>query len=181
MMIRTKVMATLLVAGVALGGCASLDQVMGSISSTLDATGDVLSGDFRTIGTATPVTLNQIWTEWKKNEVNASKKYLRTQLSIPGIVISVSKTSSSMIKEQQFSVIFRDPSNKSCRGVAYTRDALMVQEKRISNLSAGDRIRITAVMEDQLGSVVSANANNCFYSFAKARFAPETATASAGK
>lgn len=84
--------------GVGLGGCASVDQLMGNISNTLDSTGDVLSGDFRAVATAIPVTLNQIWTEWKKNEVNASKKYLRTRLSIPGIVISVSRTSPSVIQ-----------------------------------------------------------------------------------
>ncbi len=183
---RIKTAMAAMAMGIALGGCASLDQislgqVMGGISQTLDTTGDVLSGDFRSIASATPVTLNQIWTDWKKNEVTASKKYLRTQLSIPGIVISVSKTSSSVVREQQFSVIFRDPTNKQCRGVAYTRDALMVQEKKVSNLGAGDRIRITGVMQDQLGSVVSADASSCFFSFAKATFQPDAGSKQAAK
>lgn len=57
----------------------------------------------------------------------------------------------------------------------------MVQEKRVGRLSAGDRIRITAVMDDQLGSAVSANANSCFYSFSKVTFEPEAAAAAGSK
>lgn len=58
--------------------------------------------------------------------------------------------------------------------MAYSRDALMVQDGRISSLSSGDRICIAVVMKGRLGSVVSANVHNCFCRFARATFAPET-------
>lgn len=155
-------------------GCATLDTTLGNVGNVLDTTTDVLSGDFRSLGNATPVTLNQIHADWKKNELNAQKKYAQTTLNIPGIVTRVSKASvitNTNRSQQVFVVYFRDPSNNSCNGIAHTRDDLAPQEALLSRLNAGDRIRITAVIDNHIGSVVTST--SCTFSFSKAKIMTE--------
>ncbi len=172
----------LLAASLLLSGCATVDQAIGSLGSALDTTNDILSGDFRTIGHATPVTLRQINTDWRQNEITAQKKYSQTLLSIPGIVTHVSKAekaTATLQKQKVFTVGFRDPGNSKCIGLAYTRDDLAVQEKTVSALKTGDRIRVVAVMDDHVGSLVTAI--HCNFSFSKAKISLEPANRQAAK
>ncbi|MGN7740900.1 hypothetical protein ACTJKT_13005 [Pseudomonas sp. 22526] len=149
-----------------LAGCEHLDSAMSTTSSVLDQTGDILSGDLRGLGESKHATLTQIWNDWQQNEVTAKDKWDRQTLVIPGIVTRITKTD-DVIYQNQIAVIFSDPTNPKCKGQGLTRDDLMVNEKKISNLKKGDRINVTGV----LGTSASkwADGEECWFSFDKAQ------------
>lgn len=153
-----------------ISACTTLDTTLSNVGSALDTTNDILSGDFRGFTSPTQTTLSQIHADWRRNELNAQKKYSQTVLAIPGIVTRVSKSTIITDTHRQqpvFMIAFRDPKNSQCNGIAYMRDDLPQNAKVVSQINAGDRILVTGVMENHVGSVVSAT--SCSFSFKKAK------------
>jgi hypothetical protein len=160
----------------ALCGC---DAAMTKVSGALDTTGDVLHGDFRLLANAKPTTLNEIWQDWKQNEVMAKDKWDQHAVVVPGIITRITKTGVVVQTygnpQNQIVVIFRDPTNAQCTGEGITRDDLLVNEKKIANLKTGDRINVTGVLGTAAAKFNNANGNSCYFSFQKANI--ELATA----
>jgi hypothetical protein len=156
----------------ALSGCET-------VGTALDNTGDVLNGDFRMLGDAKPATLNEIWKDWKENEVTAKDKWDQQAVVVPGIVTRITKTGvlaqTSGGLQNQIAVIFTDPTNPKCTGEGITRDDLMVNAKKIANLKTGDRVNVTGVLGTAAAMYNGANAHSCYFSFQKAKI--ELATA----
>lgn len=155
----------------AMAGCASVDGAMSSISTVMDGTSDVLSGDFRMLADAKPATLGEIWADWKRNEVAAKKKWDAQAIIVPGVITRITKTDMVLI-EDQFAIYFKDPKNSQCVGRALMRDALLVNQKKISGLQTGDRVNVTGVLATTASEW---NSTNCVFNFNKAKI--ELATA----
>lgn len=150
-----------------------------TVSTGLDKTGDVLGGDFRMLANAKPATLNEIWRDWKENEVTAKDKWNQQAVVVPGIVTRITKTGilaqTSGGLQNQIAVIFSDPTNPKCTGEGIARDDLMVNAKKIADLKTGDRVNVTGVLGTTAAMYTSANANSCYFSFQKAKIEPATA------
>ncbi len=141
------------------GGCASFDDGL------YDA-GDVLSGDFRSLGSSKPATLAEICNDFISNQITGKKKWESQMLAINGIITDVSKTSGG---KEKIGVSFRDVKKNNHFGVAYTRNALMVDESKVENFKNGDIIKVIAVLE---ADSLSRMGNRCSFRFEKARFQP---------
>lgn len=148
-----------------LNGCAHIDSAMSTIDDTINGASDVASGDLRVIASKKQTTLGEIWKDWKANEVSAQKKWSSQTLLVPGVIVRIT-ASNSAIRGDKLVVIFKDPKNSKCVGSATTRDALMVNQKRISNLKAGDRVTVSGVLADTASIMVD---NSCSFVFDKAK------------
>ncbi|WP_038343864.1 lipoprotein [Acinetobacter sp. A47] len=148
-----------------LSGCQALDSAMSTTDGILNKTGDILSGDFRGLGPAKKATLSEIWRDWQQNEITAKRKWDTQRLEVPGIITRITKTG-EVISQNQIAIIFKDPTNSSCKGQALTRDELKVNMDKISHLKVGDRVTVTGV----LGTTESkwSAQNECWFSFDKA-------------
>lgn len=129
----------------ALSGCETLNKTMSMVDDTINGASDVASGDLRVLAGKRQATLQEIWTDWQANEVSAKKKWDRQTLSVPGVITRIT-IADSALKGEQIVVFFRDPKNAKCVGSASTRDALMVNQNRISNLKKGDRVQVSGVL-----------------------------------
>lgn len=165
-------MGVLYLAILGLSGCETM-------STALDTTGDVLHGDFRLLSNAKPATLNEIWQDWKQNEVMAKDKWDQHAVVVPGIITRITKTGVLAQTyggpQNQIAVIFSDPTNAQCTGEGITRDDLMVNEKKIANLKTGDHIKVTGVLGTAAAEFNNTNANSCWFSFQKAEIELVTA------
>jgi hypothetical protein len=150
-----------------ISGCESLDQAMSMTDNALNKTGDLLSGDLRGLTEAKETSLTEIWRDWKENEVTAKNKWDTRTLVIPGVVTRITKTG-TIVGQNKIAVIFTDPNNSTCTGQGLTRDDLLVNQKKISNLKKGDKI----IMKGVLGTAESAWTDNqsCWLSFDNAEF-----------
>ena len=163
----------LCLATVAICGCETVD-------TALNTTGDVLHGDFRLLANAKPATLNEIWQDWKQNEVMAKEKWDQHAVVVPGIITRITKTGvlaqTYGNPQNQIAVIFRDPTNPQCTGEGITRDDLLVNEKKIANLKTGDHVKVTGVLGTAAAKFNNTNGDSCWFSFQKATI--ELATSS---
>ncbi len=164
-----KLTALACLAAATLNGCAHIDNAMSTIDDTLNGASDVASGDLRAIAGKKPTTLGEIWKDWKANEVSAQKKWSSQTLLVPGVIVRIT-ASSSMAGGDKLVVIFKDPKNPKCVASANTRDALLVNQKRISNLKAGDRVTVSGVLADTASILVD---NTCNFVFDKAKISKE--------
>ena len=143
-----------------------------TMSTALDTTGDVLHGDFRLLANAKPATLNEIWQDWKQNEVMAKEKWDQQAVVVPGIITRITKTGvlaqTYGSPQNQIAVIFSDPTNPQCTGEGITRDDLIVNEKKIANLKTGDHVKVTGVLGTDAAKYNNTNGNSCWFSFEKA-------------
>jgi hypothetical protein len=156
----------LLIAALALNGCETM-------STALDSTGDVLSGDFRLLANAKPATLSQIWQDWKQNEVMAKEKWDQQAVVVPGTVTRITKTGIVVQTygnpQNQIAVVFQDPTNPKCTGQGITRDDLLVNQKMIAKLKTGDHVKVTGVLGTTASQFSSASGDSCFFTFQKAK------------
>ncbi|HWU76917.1 MAG TPA: hypothetical protein VN043_10445 [Rhodanobacter sp.] len=161
----------ILLAALALNGCETM-------STALDSTGDVLSGDFRLLANAKPATLSEIWQDWKQNEVMAKDKWDQQAVVVPGIITRITKTGilaqTYGNPQNQIAVVFQDPTNAQCTGQGITRDDLMVNQKMIANLKTGDHVKVTGVLGTNASQFSSASGGSCAFTFQKAKIELDT-------
>lgn len=148
-----------------LSGCATLDNAMSVVDDTINGASDVASGDLRAIAGVKQATLGEIWKEWQANEVAAQKKCSSQKLAVPGVVTRVT-SSGGALGGNQFVVFFKDPKNAKCVGSATTRDALMVNEKRVSALKTGGKVTVSGVLANTASMWSS---NTCSFVFEKSK------------
>ncbi|SOZ08816.1 tRNA_anti-like (plasmid) [Cupriavidus taiwanensis] len=174
-----KLMAGLVLAGL-LAGCESMDGAMSSISGVLDGTGDVLSGDFRMLADPKPASLGDIWADWKKNEITAKKKWDAQAILVSGTVSRITKVDGLSRSDDTIAVYFKDSVNPQCTGKALMRDAMLVNQKKISNLQTGDKINVTGVLATSDSELYNSSNKECYFAFAKSKIeaAPTTAATS---
>ncbi|AEI81218.1 hypothetical lipoprotein [Cupriavidus necator N-1] len=174
-----KLVVGLALAGL-LAGCESMDGAMSSISGVLDGTGDVLSGDFRMLADPKPASLGDIWSDWKKNEITAKKKWDSQAILVTGTVARITKVDGLRKSDDTIAVYFKDSVNPQCTGKALMRDALMVNQKKISNLQTGDKINVTGVLATSDSETYNNSNTECYFAFAKSKIEPAPATTAAG-
>ncbi|PZX33838.1 conserved hypothetical protein [Cupriavidus phytorum] len=173
-----KLMAGLVLAGM-LAGCESMDGAMSSISGVLDGTGDVLSGDFRMLADPKPASLGDIWTDWKKNEITAKKKWDAQAILVSGTVSRITKVDGLSITDDTIAVYFKDSVNPQCTGKALMRDAMLVNQKKISNLQTGDKINVTGVLATSDAESANSSNKECYFAFAKSKIEAAPASTAA--
>ncbi|MFS8976998.1 hypothetical protein PO002_21225 [Cupriavidus necator] len=163
-----------------LAGCESMDGAMSSVGGVLDGTGDVLSGDFRMLADPKPASLGDIWSDWKKNEITAKKKWDSQAILVSGTVSRITKVGS--LDNDKIAVYFKDSVNPQCTGKALMRDALMVNQKKISNLQTGDKINVTGVLATTDSEMANNSNRECYFAFGKSKIelASNTATPANG-
>ncbi|MBP0628768.1 MULTISPECIES: hypothetical protein [unclassified Cupriavidus] len=160
-----------------LAGCESMDGAMSGISGALDSTGDVLSGDFRMLADPKQASLGDIWTDWKKNEITAKKKWDQQAILVSGTVTRITRVDGlAGVSSDKIAVYFKDSVNPSCTGKALMRDALMVNQKKISNLSTGDKINVTGVLATSDSEWAQNSNTECYFAFSKSKIEPAPAT-----
>ncbi|WP_244159911.1 OB-fold putative lipoprotein [Cupriavidus alkaliphilus] len=152
---------------------------MSSISGVLDGTGDVLSGDFRMLADPKPASLGDIWADWKKNEITAKKKWDAQAILVSGTVSRITKVDGLSITDDTIAVYFKDSVNPQCTGKALMRDAMLVNQKKISNLQTGDKINVTGVLATSDSESYNSSNKECYFAFAKSKIeaAPPSAAA----
>ncbi|MCO4887929.1 OB-fold putative lipoprotein [Cupriavidus sp. WGtm5] len=173
-----KLMAGLVLAGL-LAGCESMDGAMSSINGVLDGTGDVLSGDFRMLADPKPASLGDIWADWKKNEITAKKKWDAQAILVSGTVSRITKVDGLSITNDTIAVYFKDSVNPQCTGKALMRDAMLVNQKKISNLQTGDKINVTGVLATSDAESYNSSNKECYFAFAKSKIEAAPATTAA--
>jgi len=175
-----KLVVGLALAGL-LAGCESMDGAMSSISGVLDGTGDVLSGDFRMLADPKPASLGDIWSDWKKNEITAKKKWDSQAILVSGTVSRITKVDGLGKSDDTIAVYFKDSVNPQCTGKALMRDALMVNQKKISNLQTGDKINVTGVLATRDSEMANSSNTECYFAFSKSKIeSAANTTAAAG-
>ncbi|SOY93125.1 conserved hypothetical protein [Cupriavidus taiwanensis] len=173
-----KLMAGLVLAGL-LAGCESMDGAMSSINGVLDGTGDVLSGDFRMLADPKPASLGDIWADWKKNEITAKKKWDAQAILVSGTVSRITKVDGLSITNDTIAVYFKDSVNPQCTGKALMRDAMLVNQKKISNLQTGDKINVTGVLATSDSESYNSSNKECYFAFAKSKIEAAPASTAA--
>lgn len=174
-----KLMAGLALAGL-LAGCESMDGAMSSIGGVMDGTSDVLSGDFRMLADPKPASLGDIWSDWKKNEITAKKKWDSQAILVSGTVSRITKVDGLRKSDDTIAVYFKDSVNPQCTGKALMRDALMVNQKKISNLQTGDKINVTGVLATRDSEMANSSNTECYFAFSKSKIEAAATPAAAG-
>lgn len=162
-----------------LAGCESMDSTMSSIGTFMDGADDVANLDFRMLADAQPASLGDIWSDWKKNEITAKKKWDKQAIQVNGTVARVTKVDGLSSSSDKIAVYFKDEANPQCTGKALMRDALIVNEKRISNLNTGDKIKVTGVLATRDSEMANNSNTTCYFAFAKSKIEPLPATTAA--
>lgn len=173
-----RILAGLALAGL-LTGCESMDGAMSSVGSVLDGTGDVLSGDFRMLADAKPATLGDIWSDWKKNEITAKKKWDSQAILVSGTISRITRVDGGYKGTDSIAVYFKDSTSPQCTGKAITRDAMLVNQKKISNLQTGDKINVTGVLATSDSEFYNDSNKECYFAFSKAKIEAAPAAAPA--
>ncbi len=163
-----RLLSGLVLAGL-LAGCESMDGAMSSVNSAMDGTSDVLSGDFRMLANPKQASLGDIWTDWKKNEITAKKKWDAQAILVSGTITRITKVDGLSISKDQIAVYFKDSVSPQCTGKALTRDALMVNQKTISNLQTGDKINVTGVLATSDSEWANSSNKDCYFAFSKSK------------
>lgn len=173
-----KLLVCLALAGL-LAGCESVDGTMSSIGTFMDGADDVANLDFRMLADAKPASLGDIWSDWKKNEIAAKKKWDKQAIQVTGSVARITKVDGLSSSGDKIAIYFKDEVNPQCTGKALMRDALIVNEKRISNLQTGDKIKVTGVLATRDSEMANNSNTNCYFAFAKSKIEPIVPAAAA--
>ena len=76
---------------------------------------------------------------------------------------------------------FKDSVNPQCTGKALMRDALMVNQKKISNLQTGDKVNVTGVLATRDSEMANSSNTECYFAFSKSKIeSAANTTAAAG-